>query len=180
MGTNYSFGVLCEILEKLKEAQLHGAQTSPRKKIAGLLAWATDVVEGGGGGGKSDEENDPDSVPLFFTHEQQTHVQELNRNAASLNLSIQDLRRRLPHPDVSQRLPHLHAHSLASNAALALHLNAHSTTKQQEKLGCRKKNTEYEKVISNCENKIQQKLQETDVLQNKLKEMDLNRRELNS
>lgn len=98
--------------------------------MAGLLAWAADVV-GGNGGGRTDEENYPDSIPLIFTPEQQTYVQELDRKAASLNRSIQDLRQRLPPPDISQRLPHLHAHSLASNAALALQLNAHSTTKQQ-------------------------------------------------
>lgn len=105
-------------------------KSSPGKKMAGLLAWAADVV-GGNGGGRTDEENYPDSIPLIFTPEQQTYVQELDRKAASLNRSIQDLRQRLPPPDISQRLPHLHAHSLASNAALALQLNAHSTTKQQ-------------------------------------------------
>ncbi|KAL2522948.1 hypothetical protein Fot_26871 [Forsythia ovata] len=142
--------------------------------MAGLLAWAADVV-GGGGGGRSDEENDPDSIPLIFTSEQQTYVQELDRKATSLNRSIQDLRLRLPPPDISQRLPHLHAHSLASNAALALQLNSHSTTKQQaqlRELRLQEENTEYENAISNCENKIQEKLQEADVLQSKLKEMD--------
>ncbi|CAI9772972.1 unnamed protein product [Fraxinus pennsylvanica] len=99
--------------------------------MAGLLAWAADVV-GGNGGERTDEENDPDSIPLILTSEQQTYVQELDRKATSLNRSIQDLRQRLPPPDISQRLPHLHAHSLASNAALALQLNAHSTTKQQK------------------------------------------------
>ncbi|KAL0377838.1 UNVERIFIED_CONTAM: hypothetical protein Sradi_3089300 [Sesamum radiatum] len=99
--------------------------------MAGLLAWAADVV-GGGGGGDSDGGNDPNSIPLIFTPEQLTYVQELDRKSASLNRSIQDLRLRLPPPDISQRLPHIHAHSLASNNALALQLNAHSATKQQE------------------------------------------------
>ncbi|XP_022844794.1 cingulin-like protein 1 [Olea europaea var. sylvestris] len=143
--------------------------------MAGLLAWAADVV-GGNGGGRTDEENYPDSIPLIFTPEQQTYVQELDRKAASLNRSIQDLRQRLPPPDISQRLPHLHAHSLASNAALALQLNAHSTTKQQvqqREVRLQEENTEYENAISSCENKIQEKLQEADALQSKLKEMDL-------
>ncbi|CAA3026737.1 sarcolemmal membrane-associated, partial [Olea europaea subsp. europaea] len=139
--------------------------------MAGLLAWAADVV-GGNGGGRTDEENYPDSIPLIFTPEQQTYVQELDRKAASLNRSIQDLRQRLPPPDISQRLPHLHAHSLASNAALALQLNAHSTTKQQvqqREVRLQEENTEYENAISSCENKIQEKLQEADALQSKLK-----------
>lgn len=97
--------------------------------MAGLLAWAADVVGAGGHG--NGEDNDPDSIPLIFTPEQLTYVQELDRKASSLSRSIQDLRLRLPPPDISQRLPHLHAHSLASNAALALQLNAHSATKEQ-------------------------------------------------
>ncbi|KAI3452134.1 hypothetical protein Pfo_008799 [Paulownia fortunei] len=143
--------------------------------MAGLLAWAADVV-GGGGSGRSDEENDPNSIPLIFTSEQLTYVQELDSKSASLNRSIQDLRLRLPPPDISQRLPHLHAHSLASNNALALQLNAHSSTKQQAQLRevrLQEENAEYQNAISNCEIKIQEKLQEADLLRSKLKEMDL-------
>ncbi|XP_073157395.1 uncharacterized protein [Henckelia pumila] len=134
--------------------------------MAGLLAWAADVV-GGGVGGRSDEDNHPDSIPLIFTPEQQSYVKELDAKAASLNRSIQDLRMRLPPPDISQRLPHLHAHSLASNAALTLQLNAHSATKQQvqlRELRLLEENKEYENAISNCEIKIQEKLQEADTL----------------
>lgn len=98
--------------------------------MAGLLAWAADVV-GGGGGDRFNEEDDLDSIPLIFTPDQQAYVQELNRKATSLNRSIQDLRLRLPPPDISQRLPDLHAHSLASNNALTLQLNAHTATKQE-------------------------------------------------
>ncbi|KAK6129092.1 hypothetical protein DH2020_037165 [Rehmannia glutinosa] len=143
--------------------------------MAGLLAWAADVV-GGGGSGRSDGENDIDSIPLIFTPEQLTYVQELDRKSASLNRSIQDLRLRLPPPDISQRLPDLHAHSLASNNALALQLNAHSSTKQQTQLReirLQEENAEYQEVISNYEIKIQEKLQEVDLLRSKLKEMDL-------
>lgn len=100
--------------------------------MAGLLAWAADVVGGGGAGGHDNGgDNDPDSIPLIFTPEQLAYTQELGRKAASLSSSIQDLRIRLPPPHISQRLPDLHAHSLASNAALALQLNAHSSTKEQ-------------------------------------------------
>ncbi|KAK4393410.1 hypothetical protein Sango_1811800 [Sesamum angolense] len=139
--------------------------------MAGLLAWAADVV-GGGGGGDSEGGNDPNSIPLIFTSEQLTYVQELDRKSASLNRSIQDLRLRLPPPDISQRLPHIHAHSLASNNALALQLNAHSATKQQAQLRevrLQEENAEYQNAISNCEMKIQEKLQETEMLRSKLR-----------
>ncbi|CAN1241359.1 hypothetical protein LINPERPRIM_LOCUS4922 [Linum perenne] len=96
--------------------------------MAGLLAWAADVV-GGHGGAHGDES---DHIPILFTEEQQKYVGELDRKTATLTRAIQDLRQRLPPPDISQRLPHLLAHSLASNAALALQLNAHSATKEQE------------------------------------------------
>ncbi|KAH6832176.1 golgin family A protein [Perilla frutescens var. hirtella] len=143
--------------------------------MAGLLAWAADVV-GGGGGGWSDDEADPSSIPLIFTPEQLTYVQQLDTKTASLNRSIQDLRLRLPPPDISQRLPHLHAHSLASNNDLALQLNAHSSTKQeaqQREARLREENDEYQHAISKYEIKIQEKLQEADLLRSKFKEMDL-------
>ncbi|CAH9102159.1 unnamed protein product [Cuscuta epithymum] len=142
--------------------------------MAGLLAWAADVV--GKSGHNNEDDDDPNSIPLILTAEQQAYVQELNRKAASLSRAIQDLRLRLPPPDISERLPHLHAHSLASNAALALQLNAHSTTKEQAQLRgvtLQEENAEYEKAISNCKSKIGEKLQEADTLQIKLKEIDL-------
>lgn len=96
--------------------------------MAGLLAWAADVV----GGGHSGPDGEDGQFPaVVFTPEQERHARELDQKAAFLRRSIQDLRRRIPPADIAQRLPHLHAHSLASNAALALQLNAHSTTRQQ-------------------------------------------------
>ncbi|CDY26475.1 BnaC09g41930D [Brassica napus] len=95
--------------------------------MAGLLAWAADVV---GKNGK-DGGDEKDRIPLVFTEEQQKYVDELGRKAATLSRSIQDLRLRLPPSDISQRLPHLHAHSLASNAALTLQLDSHSATREQ-------------------------------------------------
>ncbi|KAI8534329.1 hypothetical protein RHMOL_Rhmol10G0081700 [Rhododendron molle] len=204
--------------------------------MAGLLAWAADVV--GAGGHSNDEDDTNATIPLVFTPEQQHYVRDLDLKAKSLNRSIQDLRLRLPPPDISQRLPHLHAHSLASNAALALQLNAHSTTKEQgckrddpiivvfelllaepssarsvnepdpktrallvesglakpraarEKLviflgqaqlrevTLREENAAFEKAISDCGNKIQEKLQEANLLQSKLQEMDLTEKNL--
>ncbi|XP_057948156.1 uncharacterized protein LOC131143804 [Malania oleifera] len=146
--------------------------------MAGLLAWAADVVGGGGQGG---EEDDNDRIPVVFTPEQEKYARELVNKAASLSRSIQDLRMRLPPPDISQRLPHLHAHSLASNAALALQLNSHSATKEQAQLRevtLQEENAEYEKAISNCENRIQEKLQEADLLQRKLEEVDMTEKNL--
>lgn len=97
--------------------------------MAGLLAWAADVVGGNESG--TDVSDDPSSIPLILTPQQQQYVNELNLKAASLHRSIQDLRLRIPPSDIAQRLPHLHAHSLASNAALALQLNSHSSTRHE-------------------------------------------------
>lgn len=96
--------------------------------MAGLIAWAADVV---GGGAQSNDEDEANSIPIVFTPDQLNYVRDLDAKAASLRRAIQDLRLRIPPPDISQRLPHLHAHSLASNADLALQLNAHSATRQQ-------------------------------------------------
>lgn len=148
--------------------------------MAGLLAWAADVV-GGASGGYTSDYNDPNSIPLIFSPEQLSYAQELDSKAASLKRSIQDLRSRLPPPDISQRLPHLHAHSLASNADLALQLNAHSATKEQAQLReitLQEENAGYEKAISNCEIKIQERLQEASLLQSKLKELDMTEKSL--
>ncbi|XP_050382532.1 uncharacterized protein LOC126799376 [Argentina anserina] len=141
--------------------------------MAGLLAWAADVV--GAGGGQGDEDDNPTSIPLIFTPEQQKYAIDLDSKAASLSRSIHDLRLRIPPTDISQRLPHLHAHSLASNAALALQLNAHSSTREQAQLRevtLLEENAAYEKTISICESKIQEKIEEVEFLGRKLEEME--------
>jgi hypothetical protein len=98
--------------------------------MAGILAWAADVV---GGAGPSDDEADDarEAASAAMTPEQRLRAAELDARASSMRRAIQDLRLRVPPPHVAQRLPHLHAHSLASSAALALQLNAHSSTKEQ-------------------------------------------------
>ncbi|CAN6811288.1 unnamed protein product [Brassica oleracea] len=139
--------------------------------MAGLLAWAADVVgknERNGG----DEE---DQIPLVLTEEQQRYVDELGRKATTLSRSIQDLRLRLPPPDISQRLPHLLAHSLASNAALALQLDSHSATREQAQVREQtllEENNAYENAISICEARIEEKTHEADSLLRKLKELE--------
>ncbi|KAJ0979927.1 hypothetical protein J5N97_015401 [Dioscorea zingiberensis] len=45
--------------------------------------------------------------------------------------AIRDLRLRIPPSHIAQRLPHLHADSVASRNSLALQLNTHSTTCEQ-------------------------------------------------
>ncbi|KAL0887819.1 hypothetical protein Bca101_011802 [Brassica carinata] len=139
--------------------------------MAGLLAWAADVV---GKTGK-DGSDEKDRIPLLLTEDQQKYVDELGRKATTLSRSIQDLRLRLPPPDISQRLPHLHAHSLASNAALTLQLDSHSATREQAQMREQtlvQENSAYENAISICETKIQEKRDEADSLLTKLKELE--------
>lgn len=140
--------------------------------MAGLLAWAADVV---GGGGTEDSDY---SIPILFSEDQKKYVDELNRKETSLRRSINDLRLRLPPQDISQSLPHLHAHSLASNNALSLQLSAHSSTRHQAHLRERtlhEENAAFENAIDNCHNKIKEKLQEAESLRAKLEVTDINR-----
>ncbi|KAK7271771.1 hypothetical protein RJT34_27944 [Clitoria ternatea] len=144
--------------------------------MAGLLAWAADVV--GGGGGK---EEDDSAIPILFSEDESNYVKELDQKASSLRRSIHDLRLRLPPPDISQSLPHLHAHSLASNAALTLQLNAHSATRQQaqlRELTLNEQNAAFLNAISNFHSQISHKLQEADFLRTRLQEIDVTEKKL--
>lgn len=148
--------------------------------MAGLLAWAADVVGGSGTG--NEEEDDQIRLPLLvFTPEQQQRALELDQTAAALRRSIKDLRLRIPPEHISQRLPHLHAHTMASSAALALQLNAHSSTREQAQLrevSLQDENAAYEKAISNCQKKLQEKLNEANELQSRLQELDFIEKDL--
>ncbi|GAB2210895.1 hypothetical protein Droror1_Dr00016183 [Drosera rotundifolia] len=141
--------------------------------MAGLLAWAADVV---GRRSTSDTDSDsPSSIPLIFSPEQDNYARDLDSRASSLARSIQDLRARIPPSGIAERLPELHAHSVASNAELLSQLNAHSTTReqaQQREIKLQEENAAFERVISDCESKIQERLLEASLLQEKLKEMD--------
>ncbi|KAK8916256.1 hypothetical protein KSP39_PZI023014 [Platanthera zijinensis] len=149
--------------------------------MAGLLAWAADVVGGTGQG--NGEEDDEIRLPLLvFTPEQQQRALEFDRMATTLRRSIQDLRLRIPPEDISQRLPHLHAHTIASSASLALQLDAHSTTREQaqlRELSLQDENATYEKAISSCQKKIQEKKNEVNQLQSRLQELDVIEKDLN-
>lgn len=144
--------------------------------MAGILAWAADVVGGAGG---SDDEADDDAraaASAAMTPAQRLRAADLDARAASLRRAIQDLRLRVPPPHVAQRLPHLHADSLASSAALALQLNAHSSTKeqtQQREVTLQEENAAYEKAISECKQKIQEKQMEATQLLSNLEEMEV-------
>lgn len=94
-----------------------------RRRMAGLLAWAADVV-GGSGIGDTDQ-------TLHLTPQQWQTVSGLDARAAALQHSLQQLRQRMPPSDIAQRLPHLHAASVASKSALSLELHAHSATRHQ-------------------------------------------------
>uniref|UniRef100_A0A0E0QMS0 Uncharacterized protein n=1 Tax=Oryza rufipogon TaxID=4529 RepID=A0A0E0QMS0_ORYRU len=214
--------------------------------MSGILAWAADVV-GGAGAANDDEADDARAVAsAAMTPEQRLRAADLDAKAASLRRSIHDLRLRVPPPHVAQRLPHLHAHSLASSAALALQLNAHSSTKEQQSSSCnyssragcylhpylklktsaatcfgslppfriaadlrfpaisamktnmrpndtfntisrkalqreitlQEENAAYEKAISNCRQKIQEKQMEVTLLRSNLKEMEISEQDL--
>ncbi|KAK3015015.1 hypothetical protein RJ639_005599, partial [Escallonia herrerae] len=88
--------------------------------MAGLLAWAADVV---GAGGPNTEQDDPNSIPLIFTPDQQRYA-------------------------------------------------------QQREVMLQEENSAHEKAISDCENKVKEKLQESDLLRRKLKELDLTEKSL--
>ncbi|KAG0449286.1 hypothetical protein HPP92_027403 [Vanilla planifolia] len=148
--------------------------------MAGLLAWAADVV-GAGVPGNDEEEDDNLAPPIVFTPEQQRRALELDQAAAALRRSIQDLRLRIPPEHISQSLPHLHADTIASSAALALQLNAHSTTREQAQLrevSLHEENAAYENAISNCQKKIQEKRNEANQLQSRLEEMEFIEKDL--
>ncbi|KAF0917425.1 hypothetical protein E2562_017871 [Oryza meyeriana var. granulata] len=158
-----------------------GRQGRRSGAMSGILAWAVDVV-GGAGAANDDEADDARAVAsAAMTPEQRLRAAELDARAASLRRSIQDLRLRVPPPHVAQRLPHLRAHSLASSAALALQLNAHSSTKEQallREITLQEENAAYEKAVSNCRQKIQEKQMEVTLLQSNLKEMEISEQDL--
>ncbi|KAL9268594.1 hypothetical protein AKJ16_DCAP27360, partial [Drosera capensis] len=146
--------------------------TVPSPPMAGLLAWAADVVGRRSASASGTDSDSPSSIPLIFTPEQDNYARDLDSRASSLARSIQDLRARIPPSGIAERLPELHAHSVASNAELVSQLNAHSTTReqaQQREIKLQEENAAFERLISDCESKIQERLLEACSLQEKLK-----------
>lgn len=94
-----------------------------RSVMAGLLAWAADVVGGNG--------TDSPARTLRLTPQQWQAVSALDARAAALQHSLQLLRQRMPPSDIAQRFPHLHADSVASQSALSLEKMAHAATLNQ-------------------------------------------------
>eukprot|EP01018_Ginkgo_biloba_P039516 Gb_16528 [translate_table: standard] len=142
--------------------------------MAGLLAWAADVVGGNAHANGENEERLRYIIPKF-TPEEEDYVRQLDQIAASLQRSLQQLRQRLPPPNISQRLPHLHADSLASNSALALEQRAHSATRLQAQIredSLQAENAAYAKAIAAGQQQIQEKSQEKYQLEARLKEVD--------
>lgn len=94
--------------------------------MAGLLAWAADVVGGNG--------TDMADRTLHLSPQQRQAMSALDVRAAELQHSLQLLRQRMPPSDIAQRFPHLHADSLASHSTLALEKHAHAATINQVRL----------------------------------------------
>ncbi|MCE2056185.1 hypothetical protein HAX54_044192 [Datura stramonium] len=112
--------------------------------MAGLLAWAADVV---GGAQSNDEDDNPNSIPLIFTPEQQSYLLDLDRKSTSLTHMVYwEL-------------------SLPSLREQVLQAQLREITLQEE-------NAEYEKAISDYENKIREKSQEADLLRSKLQRLE--------
>lgn len=91
--------------------------------MAGLLAWAADVVGGNG--------LDAPDRRLRLTPQQWQEISALDARAAALQHTLQVLRQRMPPSNIAQRFPHLHADSVASQSALALEKVAHAATLNQ-------------------------------------------------
>lgn len=87
------------------------------------MAWAADVVGGSGAGS--------DDHTLRMTPQQWQAVSALDAHAAALQHSLQQIRQRMPPAHIAERLPHLHADSVAAHSALALEIHAHSATREQ-------------------------------------------------
>lgn len=140
--------------------------------MAGLLAWAADVVTGNGNAPQQEEVRSPSSR-IRFSVQQQDEVRQLDDRAAALQHTIQHLRQRIPPPDISRSLPQLHADSLAAHSALTLELNAHQDTQKEaqiRKASLQAENAAYAKAITSVEQQVQRKAQERNQLEARLQE----------
>nr|CAD1839433.1 unnamed protein product [Ananas comosus var. bracteatus] len=139
--------------------------------MAGLLAWAADVV----GGGPTDDAGDDYSrlaIPVVFTAEQQARAAELDARAASLRRSIRDLRLRIP-PRTSRSASPTSTPTPSPPAPTSPSNSTPTPPPASREIALQEENAAYEKAIANCHQKIEEKLHEADLLQSKLKELNL-------
>lgn len=131
------------------------------------MAWAADVVGGSGAGS--------DDHTLRMTPQQWQAVSALDARAAALQHSLQQIRQRMPPAHIAERLPHLHADSVAAHSALALEIHAHSATREQLQLretSLQAENAAYAKALTARQEHIRQKAQEARHLEGSLQEME--------
>ncbi|KAG0553712.1 hypothetical protein KC19_12G033300 [Ceratodon purpureus] len=135
--------------------------------MAGLLAWAADVVGGNG--------TDMVERTLHLTPQQRQTISALDVRAAELQHSLQLLRQRMPPSDIAQRFPHLHADSLASHSTLALEKHAHAATVNQlqaRAASLQAENANYAKVLAARQQHAREKTQEALQLASTLEEIE--------
>ncbi|KAJ7556944.1 hypothetical protein O6H91_05G105500 [Diphasiastrum complanatum] len=142
--------------------------------MAGLLAWAADVVGGGGSGSLPVGEEERVEGGFELTAEQQEQMRRLDSRAWTLQREIQQLRQSLPPSHIAQRLPYLHADSLTSQSALALELHAHSATRLQLQIreaSLQSENAAYAKALAATQQQANEKAQEAKELEACFEEM---------
>lgn len=147
--------------------------------MAGLLAWAADVVTGNGVAGQQDEEEEEEwstfRRTIHFSADQQEEVRQLDIRAATLQNTIQHLRLRTPPPDISRSLPDLHSDSLAAHSALTSELNAHQVTQdeaQSRESLLHLENAAYFKAILAVRQQIYEKSRERFILDERVQEIE--------
>ncbi|GLJ36615.1 hypothetical protein SUGI_0736480 [Cryptomeria japonica] len=139
--------------------------------MAGLLAWAADVV---GGNGDGEEAYEYEIVPKFSPEEEDL-IRRLNERSGWLEKKLEELRRRIPPGTIAHTLPHLLKDTLASSSALSLERNAHQGTRLQAQLreaSLLEENKAYTKAIEAGQQQIQEKSHEARQLEAKLKEVN--------
>ncbi|KAL2630317.1 hypothetical protein R1flu_015003 [Riccia fluitans] len=141
--------------------------------MAGLFAWAADVV----GGGNLDNEESRKPVPLLLTPQQSHYLSELDVKAAALQQTVLVLRQRVGPgaQGFAERMPHLHADSVAAQSALALEVQAHNATRlqiQTRENSLRAENEAYAKEIAARQDEAREKEQEAKDLQISLQEIE--------
>lgn len=135
--------------------------------MAGLLAWAADVVGGNG--------LDSPDRRLRLTPQQWQEISALDARAAALQHTLQVLRQLMPPSNIAQRFPHLHADSVASQSALALEKVAHAATLNQlqaREASLQAENANYANALAARQQHAREKAQEALQFATTLEEME--------